>query len=343
MKDSPAILRFTLHAEACPARIARRSGFHPTTDPPAEILPFPSIIAPTRPLPMDRRVLLQHPDRLLKFLLIARHGGMSAALPHLPYPVTLPTLSEHLTAFESDLGGPLFQRSPFRLNPRGRELAALFPHLLEQLAAGPQRIAQLTGAAPSLQIAADPAIGIARLRQILAEIPRTEAARLDLRWHPWPECQRLLARGENDLVLTMVPTPNPRGPGLSAIGIHPLSLLVPRKSPIRSDADLWIGGPPPEPLILPGENHALTATWRRGLEQGRLTWPAQFTVDALETMQAMVSAGLGFGLALGRTGGDGRRKTEGGPIPAEPRLPPGLREIALLGFDPVAIVCLEKP
>ena len=245
---------------------------------------------------------------------------MSAALPHLPYPVTLPTLSEQISEFESSLGGPLFHRSPFSLTALGRQLVEAFPTLIDELLAATTPLNQLGLQAPCRRLAADPAIGMRRLEQILPDLTEGHEFRLDLHWRPLAEYRRLLSAGEADLVITTQAGVKPPGAGARVIASHRLTLLAPQKSRIRSAADLWNGPTPTEPLILPGEDHAIAEVWRRGLERGGLIWPGTVTVNAVETLQALVGAGRGLGLILGEEIGsrsatkpeDRDRKTDDG-------------------------------
>ena len=65
---------------------------------------------------------------LMLFYHVARHGGISRALPHMPYGIQQPALSGQLLKLERDLGVTLFVRQPFSLTPAGR---LLFEHTRE--------------------------------------------------------------------------------------------------------------------------------------------------------------------------------------------------------------------
>src|ERR1043165_6812535 len=63
-----------------------------------------------------RRVLLLVPamnvHHLELFYYVARHGGISAAVRHIPYGIQQPAVSGQMRAPEDNLGGKTFARSP---------------------------------------------------------------------------------------------------------------------------------------------------------------------------------------------------------------------------------------
>ena len=56
------------------------------------------------------------------FYYVARHGGISRAVRHMPYGIQQPAVSSQILLLEQDLGTKLFDRQPFQLTPDGREL-----------------------------------------------------------------------------------------------------------------------------------------------------------------------------------------------------------------------------
>ena len=58
------------------------------------------------------------------FYYVAKHGGISAAVRHIPYGIQQPAVSGQMRALEENAGAKLFERSPFRLTPAGEKLFA---------------------------------------------------------------------------------------------------------------------------------------------------------------------------------------------------------------------------
>src|SRR5271157_2614644 len=56
------------------------------------------------------------------FYYVARHGGISEAVRHMPYGIQQPAISAQLLRLEDDLGAKLFTRRPFSLTPPGEKL-----------------------------------------------------------------------------------------------------------------------------------------------------------------------------------------------------------------------------
>src|SRR3954464_3592722 len=58
------------------------------------------------------------------FYYVAKHGGISAAVRHIPYGIQQPAVSGQMRALEENAGAKLFERSPFRLTAAGKKLFA---------------------------------------------------------------------------------------------------------------------------------------------------------------------------------------------------------------------------
>src|SRR5664279_4266958 len=67
------------------------------------------------------------------FYYVARHGGISAAVRHMPYGIQQPAVSSQILLLEQDLGVRLFERNPFRLTAEGEKLYAFVRPFFEQL------------------------------------------------------------------------------------------------------------------------------------------------------------------------------------------------------------------
>src|SRR3954471_12669287 len=67
------------------------------------------------------------------FYYVAKHGGISAAVRHIPYGIQQPAVSGQMRALEENTGTQLFERSPFRLTPAGEKLFAHVQSFFENL------------------------------------------------------------------------------------------------------------------------------------------------------------------------------------------------------------------
>src|ERR1700754_2644181 len=67
------------------------------------------------------------------FYYVAKHGGISAAVRHIPYGIQQPAVSTQVGKLERDLGVRLFERSPFRLTRAGTVLYDYVAPFFEQM------------------------------------------------------------------------------------------------------------------------------------------------------------------------------------------------------------------
>src|ERR1044071_6948943 len=70
-------------------------------------------------LSTDPRMNVHH---LELFYYVARSGGISRAVRHIPYGIQQPAVSSQMLLLERDLRTKLFERRPFRLTVEGQEL-----------------------------------------------------------------------------------------------------------------------------------------------------------------------------------------------------------------------------
>src|ERR1051325_6922738 len=67
------------------------------------------------------------------FYYVARYGGISEAVRHMPYGIQQPAISAQVIQLEEFLGVTLFQRRPFTLTPQGEELYAFIKPFFDNL------------------------------------------------------------------------------------------------------------------------------------------------------------------------------------------------------------------
>ena len=74
------------------------------------------------------------------FYYVARHGGISEAVRHMPYGIQQPAISGQVGLLEDYLGVTLFQRRPFALTAAGEELYAFIKPFFENVGPMAERL-----------------------------------------------------------------------------------------------------------------------------------------------------------------------------------------------------------
>src|SRR5882724_905246 len=67
------------------------------------------------------------------FYYVARHGGISRAVRHIPYGIQQPAVSSQILQLEQGLKAKLFERSPFQLTAEGVQLFAFVRPFFDNL------------------------------------------------------------------------------------------------------------------------------------------------------------------------------------------------------------------
>jgi len=260
------------------------------------------------------------------FYYVARHGGISRAVRHMPYGIQQPAVSGQILQLEQDLGVRLFERVPFKLTPPGEELYAFVAPFFDGL----EDIARRLGrpAAPLLRIGASeialrdhlPAV-INRLRTQLPEL------RLSLRSGFQPEIEAWLHHREIDLAITPLETRPPAKLRAHRLLRVPLVLLAPRRSKLKSAAELWRPGLVEEALICLPANESLTRTFQRQLKRLKVEWPVAIEASSLELITRYVADGYGLGVSVDLPGVTRQRE---------------VRVLPLAGFDPLEMALLWR-
>lgn len=282
---------------------------------------------------------------------VARAGGIEAARPSLAG-LEASGLRRHLRTLEDELGQQLFHRQPFCLTPAGRILYEHDrPHLEALLGASdhlrrktqPRLRAGVTGSATKLFL----------LPAVHAWLSDPGRDAIECRFGTFRELRPALEIGELDLLVTALDGPAPAGFDSRVLGTFAQVLIVPDHSPLRSAETLWTQPRSRPTLITPDPNDPVSLAFERGLRLGGLEWPARLACDSPAAIVQLIVGGLGYGLSLAAEGlpvlrKAGRQKPSPVPSPAgpPPRFHPrqrGIRELPLVGFDPVPIVALWRP
>jgi DNA-binding transcriptional LysR family regulator len=255
------------------------------------------------------------------FHYVARHGGISRAVRHMPYGIQQPAVSGQLRQLEEELGTRLFERSPFRLTSAGRKLAAFIEPFFGRLEAVADEIR--AGETPVLRLGA----AEVALRDHVPEIAERLRAhlpglRLSLRGGLQAELVRWLEGGEIDLAVAAIGPRAPAGLRCRRLLRVPLVLLVPARAPRRLAEEWWAGGPGRAPLISLPATESLTRVFQRELRARGVRWQVTIEADSLLMIAQYVARGQGVGVSLDFPGYTLRA---------------GVRAVPLPGFAPVEV------
>jgi DNA-binding transcriptional LysR family regulator len=258
------------------------------------------------------------------FYYVAKHGGISQAVRHMPYGIQQPAVSGQILQLEEALGTRLFQRRPFALTPAGRRLAEFITPFFANLKA---MASELRGeAGQRLRLAAsasalrDHVPGL--LHALRNEFP---LVRLALHEAGQATAESLLQKQEVDLAITELA--GQPASGLKSVTLLklPMVLLVPMGSSLQSARELWRGDAITRPLIAFAEDAALTKLFQSELARRGRQWPVSVEASSLTLVETFVAEGFGLGLSVAVPKG---------------RENPALRILPLPGFAPLVVAAL---
>lgn len=258
------------------------------------------------------------------FYYVARHGGISRAVRHIPYGIQQPAVSSQILQLEEDLGKRLFERSPFRLTAEGVALYDFARPFFENLDAMAGKLRQTV--APALRVGASELVLSDHLPAVLARVRAGAApARMTFRSGFQAELETALREREIDLAITALERrPPPRVQCLRLVKL-PLVLLVPRPLKIKSAAELWARPPVEQPLICLPPTETISRLFAEGLRRHKVEWPTTLEASSLEMTARYVANGYGVGVGV-----------QSGQVARHPKI----RALDLPGFDPIEIVAL---
>jgi DNA-binding transcriptional LysR family regulator len=258
------------------------------------------------------------------FYYVARHGGISRAVRHIPYGIQQPAVSSQMLLLEEDLGTRLFERSPFRLTEEGKKLFAFVRPFFENLDAVGARLRKQI--APHIRIGASELV----LREYLPAVmqllhQKHPQVRLSLQSGFTPQLEAWLRDRQIDLAVTPLEKRPPARLRCLRLMRVPLVLLVHRKAKYKSSAELWAQGRIEEPLITLPAVEVISRLFRKGLQRRRIEWPPAIEASSLELITQYVASGHGIGVSVNLPG-----------VSRHPRV----RILPLEGFDPVEVAAL---
>jgi DNA-binding transcriptional LysR family regulator len=251
---------------------------------------------------------------------VARHGGISEAVRHMPYGIQQPAVSAQILQLEDHLGVTLFQRRPFALTAPGEKLHAFIRPFFEGLDAMEEA---LRGDVQHLRLGGSGILLRDHLPHVLLGVrKRFPRLKLTLREGHRPQLEAWLQNGELDLATTLLDGKPPAGLRAHRLLELPLVLLVQKNSRIQSADELWKRDKIEETLICLPPFETIPRLFQQGLHRRGLDWLPGIEVSSLALIEAYVEHGYGLGLYVS--------------IPRY-AYSSGLRVLPLTGFAPVVL------
>lgn len=231
------------------------------------------------------------------FYYVARHGGISEAVRHMPYGIQQPAISGQVIQLEEFLGVTLFHRRPFSLTPQGKELYDFIKPFFDNLSPMAEKLQG--GVSQHLRIAASEIVLRDHLPSMLQEL-RNQFPKLKvtLREAYSPQFVSWLQQQEIDVVIGLINGKPPVGITAMPLFKMPLVLLVPKNSRLKSAQELWKRDRIEETLITVPRNELITRAFEDGLAKLKVDWFAGIEVSSVEMVQTYVVNGYGIGVTV---------------------------------------------
>jgi DNA-binding transcriptional LysR family regulator len=260
------------------------------------------------------------------FHYVAKHRGIANAVRNIPYGIQQPAVSAQVIQLENDLGTPLFQRRPFELTPAGKELQQFVQPFFDDLEMVSEKIRG--GAAQVIRIGASHVVLSEHLPRLLLDA-RLEFQNLRpmLRGGIQPQIEEWLLADEVDLGVTALAHNPPRELKHEKLVELPMALLVPRKSRVKTAADVLEQDRIAQPLISLPQSEALVKIFQKELGKRGIDWAVGMEMNTLELIDTYVAKGFGIGLTL--------------QLPNR-KPPAGLQQLPLEGFPSIHIGVLWR-
>lgn len=250
------------------------------------------------------------------FYYVAKAGGITAALPLIPYGIQQPAVSLQMTQLEDAIGSKLFQRKPFSLTATGRQIYEFVAPFFGGL---PQLASAVHGeVVQHLRLAATTNVMRDHFPHLLRELQRLiPGLRLTLRDANLSSAARLLREHQVDLALAL----HEEETGLRSVALleMPMVLLVKGEPPrggvpgiLRNAAEL--------PLIAPPAHDPVTKTFQAELRTREIAWEVRIEAPGLDLVEAYVAEGFGVGLGLAIPGRSGPKGVRALPLKGFPKL-----------------------
>lgn len=256
------------------------------------------------------------------FYYVAKHGGIAAAVTHMPYGIQQPGLSAQIIQLEKSLGKTLFSRRPFSLTPDGEELYRSIAPFFDGLDGLEARMKE--PGVEYLSITAPPTLLRNHLPKVMAEVQQSfPGLRLRIREANPTQAISLLFTEQVDVTVSLRVEKSPRDLHMQSLASLPMVLLVPANASWRNADQVFeeVRRGTVTLVSLP-HREAITQTFLQELEGRGLDWSAGIEVNSLQLIQSYVLMGFGVGLSL--------------RVPSQP-FPANLRVLPLKGFPSLEV------
>ena len=231
------------------------------------------------------------------FYYVARHGGISEAVRHMPYGIQQPAISGQVIQLEEFLGVVLFHRRPFSLTPQGRELYDFIKPFFDNLTSTAEKLRG--GVSQHLRIAASETMLRDHLPPILRALHQQfPKLKVTLREGYYPQVVAWLQQLDVDLSIGLVGGKPPTGINYIPMFQVPLVLLVPKRSALKSAEELWARDRIEETLITVPSNEPISRAFQEGLAKRKVDWFSGIEVSSVELAQNYVASGYGIGVTV---------------------------------------------
>jgi DNA-binding transcriptional LysR family regulator len=258
------------------------------------------------------------------FYYVAKNGGISRAVRHIPYGIQQPAVSSQILLLEEDLGTKLFERSPFRLTAEGEELFTYVRPFFENLDALATKLRKPS--TPQIRIGAPELVLREYLPAVMQLLGRKHpGVRLSLQSGFTPQLEAWLQDRQIDLAITPLESRPPARLHCLRLMRVPLVLLVHKKSRYRSAEELWGQGRIEESLITLPAIENISRLFKKGLQRRRIDWAPAIEASSLDIVTQYVANGYGVGVNVN--------------LPGVSRHPQ-VRILPLEGFDPIEMAAL---
>ncbi len=235
--------------------------------------------------------------QLRYFLAVAQTGSFTAAA-RVCY-VSQPSLSAQIAKLEDELGGQLIDRTRqgARLTERGNLFRPRAAEVLRQLESARIEVAQLDGLARgSVTLGCMPTTGAYVLPPLLNAFRKAHPhVSISLREESSPQLARLLREGDAELAIL---DEAGLGSGLRSEMLfdEPLLVAVPKQHKFASRKRMALRSLANEPLILMKSGHGFRKIVLDALARAGVEAHVAYESAEIETVQALVGAGLGLSL-----------------------------------------------